>query len=234
MRLRDNASEFYRYDFSLGLGYKPVKWLGLGASYNFIRDRKGEVVKTDTKKDGVTFNGYNIDHPFWRSKHRLSFDVSCKHSIGRFTFSVRERYQYTRTAATDTERDKFRDPAEFPDGKGPEDYPGQTYYPYNGFYFEEYSRVTDEKKGKDVHYLRSRFGVEYNIKGVPLNPYVTYEFSNNLGDAMKLEKQRLIVGTEWKITKRHRLDLAYLYDNGSDDDLDGDVHCITVGYKFKF
>ena len=53
---------------------------------------------------------------------------------------------------------------------------------------------------------------------------------------MNLDKSRLTVGTEWKITKQHRIDLAYIYQNSHDaDDNDGGgLHAISVGYKFKF
>ena len=51
---------------------------------------------------------------------------------------------------------------------------------------------------------------------------------------MHLDKRRLTVGTEWKISKQHRLDFAYVYNNGADDDNDSDSHILSIGYKFKF
>ena len=51
---------------------------------------------------------------------------------------------------------------------------------------------------------------------------------------MDLEKTRLQVGTEWKITKMHRLDVAYIFENGSDGEHNDNLHVISVGYKFKF
>lgn len=232
-RLKDNVTNAYRYDLSFGLGYKPTKWFGLGFNYVYINDRPDEEIEDDFKKNDPTrFNGYNIDHAYWRQRHRLSFDISGKHAFGRFTLSLRERYQYTRTLKTETTREKYRDPMVFPEGKGPEDYPGTICYPFNGNYFEEYSVGKDDKPAKDAHVLRSRLRAEYNIKGAPLNPYVSYEFYNDLCEKMKLEKQRLIVGTEWKITKKHRLDFSYLYDNESDKGKD--IHCLQVSYKFKF
>lgn len=37
-----------------------------------------------------------------------------------------------------------------------------------------------------------------------------------------------------EITKQHRLDIAYVYSNGADDDNDSDIHVLSLGYKFKF
>lgn len=55
-----------------------------------------------------------------------------------------------------------------------------------------------------------------------------------MSNQLHLDKQRLTVGTEWKITKQHRLDIAYVYSNGADDDNDSDIHVLSLGYKFKF
>lgn len=63
---------------------------------------------------------------------------------------------------------------------------------------------------------------------------MSYEFSNNLADGIDLEKTRLQVGTEWKVTKKHRLDVAYIFENGSDGEHNDNLHVISVGYKFKF
>lgn len=78
--------------------------------------------------------------------------------------------------------------------------------------------------------------MEYNIRHCAFTPYATFEFHNDLKESMDLDKSRLTVGTEWKITKQHRIDLAYIYQNSHDaDDNDGGgLHAISVGYKFKF
>ena len=40
-------------------------------------------------------NGYNVDHGYWRSKHRFYVEGTGSLKAGRFKFSLRERYQYT-------------------------------------------------------------------------------------------------------------------------------------------
>ena len=76
--------------------------------------------------------------------------------------------------------------------------------------------------------------MEYNIKHCAWTPYASYELSNNLSEDFHLDKKRLTLGAEWKITKQHRLDFAYVYDNGADDDARSSDHAISLSYKFKF
>ena len=99
----------------------------------------------------------------------------------------------------------------------------------------EYEQTTDQKKAKDKHALRSRLQVAYNIKGLPLNPYASYEVTNDLGDKLRYDKSRVCAGIEWKVTKKHILDLGYIYQTESDEDEgNSNIHAIKVGYTFKF
>lgn len=226
-RLQENATKALRWDFGLGASYKVTKFLKLGAGYTYIRGRNLQEVKPRYKKDGVTVNGYNVDHEFWRNKHRLYFDVTGKVAWGRFTFSLRERYLYTHYNKAECLRDKYRTLLQ--DG-----YTGDTYI-YNGTEFMEYEQTTDQKKAKDKHALRSRLQVEYNIKGLPLNPYASYEVTNDLGDKLRYDKSRVCAGIEWKVTKKHILDFGYIYQTESDNDEgNNNIHAIKVGYTFKF
>lgn len=233
-RSMDKVTEASRYALSAGATYKPFSFLSIGAGYTYIRDHVDAESKIDynADEDGeLEFNGYNVDHAYGRNKHRASFDITGKVDAGRFTFSVRERFQYTHYQSATTTRERYRAP--LPESMGPENWTGDL-YPYGDYYFTEKRVGEDEKRAKDKYYLRSRFKVEYNIKHCPLTPYVSYEFTNNLEDKMDLKKTRLAVGTEWKITKQHRLDFAYLYEDGFDDDSDSNRHVLSIGYKFKF
>jgi len=232
-RLDDNATRASRWAFSVGGSYKPCKYLGFSTGYVFIHSYSPQEAAVDYKKDGTTFNGYNIDHGYWRNKHRYTFDVTGKLPLGSFTLSVRERYQYTHYVATSTLRDRYRDLLLGMYQQNPSLYTGEKYL-YGGKYYQEYSRAEKDKKAKNKHYLRSRFELEYNIRHCAWTPYVAFEFCNNLGDAWHLDKTRLTAGAEWKITKKHRLNVAYVYDNGADDDDGVDTHAVSIGYKFKF
>ena len=252
-RTEQNLDAISRNGVSLGLGYKPFKTVKFGGKknafsvkfgtgYAFLRDRNPQEDKGIKAKENYTQkgkrNGWNvdsvIDHGYWRNKHRAWFDVQAKLTLGRFSLSVRERYQFTRYNAVicnrDTYRQRYRDLA-------PPGFIGDTYV-YNGEKYTEYEQVyikeTDSKEAKDRHYLRSRFALDYNIPRCPVDPFVTVEFSNNLSEGMNLEKTRYTVGADWKITKQHTLSFAYLYDDGQDDDSNGNLHVLKIGYKFEF
>lgn len=228
LRLENKLKNVTRYDFALGIDYKPIKPLSLSAGYTFIRDYN--LCETEDKlNDEGKWKGYNVDNAYWRSKHRATFDVTGKLPVGRFTLSLRERYQYTHYVGTSTMRTRYR--GALTTGTG--GFTGNLYY-WQGSAFTSAKEVAKNKDAKDKHYLRSRLGIAYNIKHCAFTPYATYEFSNNLSEQMHLDKMRLTVGTEWKIAKRHRLDIAYVYNNGADDDNNEDMHAISIGYKLKF
>ncbi len=218
-----------RWGVAVGLNYKPVKFLKIAGGYAFIRDHYPTTGEPHYNKREV-INGYNVDHNFWRSKHRFYFDVTGKKGVGRFTFSLRERYQYTHFMGADYRREKLRTPL----AEGQSAAEGVTVYNYAGRQFVDSETEMRRKHNKNTHYLRSRLEVDYNIRHCPLTPFVGYEVSNNLSDAMRLDKSRLSIGTDWKINKHHSLSLAYVYQNGHDDDSDDDIHVISIGYGFKF
>ena len=99
----------------------------------------------------------------------------------------------------------------------------------------KYEQETDTKKAKSKHSLRSRLQVEYDIKGVPLTPFVSCELTNELSNAMQYDKVRAQAGVEWKINKKHILSGAYLYQNENQEiGPNESLHAIKLGYKFKF
>jgi len=220
-RAEQNLRHVARWDISVGADYKPAKFLKVGAGYVFILDRNPREVKEHYSNKGK-MNGYNIDDSYWRSKHRVYAEVTGKVSAGRFTFSLRERYQYTHFLADSTMRWKYRGAVQ----------PGYGGDSYGGYMFS--NAGMDYKPARDKHFLRSRLTVEYNIRHCPLTPFVAYELSNNLSDGCHLDKQRFMAGADWKITKKHVLSLAYVHEDGFDDDANGNLHAIDIGYKFKF
>lgn len=228
-RAEENASRATRYDVSVGAAYKWCKWFRMGAGYVYLYSRSPYEVKDKYEEDDAgnllpgpdgqpVYRGYNVDHAFYRSKHRAYVDAVGKAKAGRFEFSLRERYQYTRYMSASTTRDRYR----------------LEMQPNGTEQIELSKTVKDEKRAKDRHYLRSRLQVEYNIPKCPVDPFVSYELSNNLSDGLALDKKRLMAGADWKITKQHKLGLAYLFEDGNDDDGGDRLHAIEVSYKFSF
>ena len=240
-RLEDGWSRYTRYDVAGGLDWKALPWLKIGVGYDFIRDYSPEETKVKYKDDDPTqrITGFNVDQSYWRSKHRLFLDITGKLKCGRFTFSLRERYQYTRYAPIDNlEEYKYRYFQEYDD-------PSEITRPYlpaemsDGSirYFELDPERTEleNKTAKDKHYLRSRIGIEYNIRHCPLTPFVNYEVANDFGSRLSLVRQRAQAGFDYKVKKGHTLSLAYLYQHGEKEETgDADLHILSVGYKFKF
>ena len=237
-RMSNNATQPQRWNAAIGGSYKPLKWLKLGAGYVFIYNRsfqeteekykendEGELVLD--KAGNPIIVGYNVDHGFWRPRHRAYFDVQGKLDVGRFSISLRERYLYNYYVETEALRDKYRNPSQ----------PGYSgnLYPFNGMEFMKYEQEMDTKKAKSKHALRTRLQVEYDIKGVPLTPFVSCELTNELDNAMKYDKVRAQAGVEWKVNKKHILSGAYLYQNESQEvGPNASLHAIKLNYKFKF
>ena len=228
MRANDNLGEVSRANAFISGSYKVCDYLKVAATYQYISDLSRGEVKDDFKKDG-TFEGYKVDEAFHRTKHRLSFDLSSKIKVGRFTFSLRERYQFTHSVSKDIERIRYE---KLFDPNNPQGYEGEL-YPFNGSYWKNRILEEDHKGHKNNHLLRSRIGVEYDIKNCPLTPFATYEIKTQLQKGGATEETRLIVGTDWKLNKKNTLSIAYVFNDGHYSD-DANIHAVSVGYKFKF
>ena len=231
LRADDNLHSVSRIDIGTGLNYKPVKGLKLGAGYIFLLNHNLRETELSTNSSG-NWNGINVNHQFWRRKHRIYAEIQGKVSAGRFSFSLRERYQLTAYADAHYTRDKYR-------GVVSEDYAGEKMYAEQdgtGRWFAYDETVDRNKDSKTRHYLRSKVTVEYNIRHCPLTPYASFEISNNLSGGFSADKFRYTAGSEWRMTKdkKHYLNFGYCYTDGDDDDDEGDLHAIFVGYKYKF
>lgn len=154
----------------------------------------------------VTGKG-NYVPEYWQPKHRVNVSLTGDYDITkRLKVSLRERWQYTYRAQQEVEK-------------------------YDGY---DGSRMDDEVvKGKGKNNLRSRLQVEYDIKNCPLSPYISCELTHEMKDGFNYEKTRYMAGTEWKINKKHALDVYYLYQNHDDDDDEVDGHVMGVKYKLK-
>lgn len=258
-RLEDDFSTFNRYDAAFGFDYKLARWLKVGAGYDFIRDYSaGEGLSVVYKKDpnspdGIRYdsngnkvvNGYNVENPYWRTKHRFYFDLTEKWKAGRFGFSLRERYQFTKYSAVEGVELKYRDELEEDDlldyapaidacGNAP--FVGPFADAYDDNYW--YGLANIKGKGtKQKHYFRTRLAVDYNIRRCPVTPFASYEIANDLGDGFSLVRHRVSAGFDWNFTrdKRHALSLAYLFQRGAREESgNADLHIISLGYKFSF
>lgn len=193
-RTVDGLDGTERWAASAGLDYRLCRWLKMSAEYKYIHRH----VESRTTRKG------NIISDYWQPRHRLSFALTGSYSWNRFSFFLRERYQYT----YHTE---------------------QAVAKWDG---DDGSAKTDELVGAShKQVLRSRLKAEYNICKSGFTPFVSCELYNSLS-GFTYEKTRWTVGTDYKFNKRHSVSVFYRYIDRSDDD-DTNGHVIGVGYSFK-
>ena len=209
-----------RFDASIGVGYKLGKHLEFGLGYTFIERHYLETAKAHYNSAGV-YNGYNVDAAHWMPRHRISFDVTADKRFWKtLRVSLRERYQYTHQNARTVDRVKYR--ADSYDAEG------------NITGWEEPEQTVKEKSAWDRHLLRSRLKFALDRKGWQWEPFVSAELHNDMSAGWHLDKVRCIAGTEYSLSKQHKVTAAYVFTHENDDDGNENIHAVSIGYKFKF
>jgi predicted porin len=208
-RTRNNSKTADRWSAGVSAEYKILKGLKAAAGYTFLYDNNAEEL---TWKNNLP-NKWTPS--YWGSRHRLFLQVSGSVSAGNFSFSLRERWQYTYRPEAQDKKYNFS----WDEDANDNDYiSGYTMEPVKG-------------KGKNM--LRSRLQVNYDIPKCKFEPFANVEMFN---DKDGIAKMRYQAGTDYKIKKRHVLSLTYRYQsvNSNDDDNEANCHMIGLGYKFKF
>lgn len=195
-RTADGLGGAERWAVSAGLDYKALPWLKLSGGYTYIY----QYTDSRTTKKGNIISGY------WQPRHRALLAITGSYEWNRFTFSLRERYQYTHRS-------------------------GKNVAKYDG---DDGSQKDDEYiEAKNKQVLRSRLEVDYSIRKSGFTPFVSAELYNDLDNGMAKDKVRWTVGTEYKINKRRSVNAFYRYIDKVDDD-DSNNHVIGVGYQLRF
>ena len=83
-RSRDNLKSSDRWDFGIDASYKIAPWLKATAGYALLKDHN---YKENT--DGTIYADY------WGTRHRFNVSLTSSVTWNQFTFSLRERWQYT-------------------------------------------------------------------------------------------------------------------------------------------
>ena len=203
------------------VGYSVMSMYGLGeTSIKFRTDDDGSYELDD--EGNLVPKHMNVDDPYWYTRHRATASLTGSVKWGRFKFSLRERYQFTHRMRSYCDRERWYYKTykkEFYLDDDPES--------------DDYSYMTDTKKAKSDHKLRSRLSVSYDIKKSPFEPFVEVEVYNQLDNAFAYDKIRYTVGTDYKINKEHKLTLYYRFQDYADiDEVSG--HVLGVGYAFEF
>lgn len=83
VRMHNNVSDVDKILSSVGVSYKVLPWLKLGASYSFVNVRDAEM-NTLTGAEEVE----------WKTRHMVDADVTGSYKIGRLKLSLRERVRF--------------------------------------------------------------------------------------------------------------------------------------------
>ncbi len=110
--------------------------------------------------------------------------------------------------------------------------------------------VESEHVSNPTSLIRSKWNASYNVKGYPINPYISYELMYTLnepdgditpGNVGKFTESRIGCGVEYKCTKKLTISAGYLYSSGTEWDvyIDGNTsggfyensneHILTLG-----
>ena len=210
------------------VGYSVMSMYGLGETT--IKYEKNDEGGYEYDDDGNLIPKHkNVDSPYWYTRHRATASLTGSVKWGRFKFSLRERYQFTHRMRSYCDRERwYYDPYH---KMFPEDVP--EYYVDDDPESDGYSYMTDTKKAKSDHKLRSRLSVSYDIKQCPFEPFAEVEVYNELDNAFAYDKIRYTVGADYKINKEHKLTFYYRYQDYADiDEVSG--HVLGIGYAFEF
>lgn len=225
-RTQEMSAVVERIATGISLSYKnkkvPFLKADVGYSVMSMYGLSEETIKYETDKAGNPIPKHkNVDAPYWYTRHRATASISGSVKWGRFKFSLRERYQFTHRMRSYCDRYRYYY------------YESLKKWDYELPDFEQPEQLTDEKKSKSDHKLRSRLAVSYDIKKCPFEPFAEVEVYNELDNHFAFNKVRYTIGTEYKINKEHKLKLYYRYQDYADiDEVSG--HILGLGYAFEF
>jgi hypothetical protein len=96
-------------------------------------------------------------------------------------------------------------------------------------YFED----EDDKEPKE--HGRIKLKTLYNIPSFPVNPYISAEifFPMFTETASSIDKNRLMAGVEYNISKNHSIELEYMFQRDYYPHI-SDINVISLNYKIKF
>ena len=229
LRSEDNTSRIDRLSIGPSIGFKVCKYLKLGAGYNFMASYSPEKRKEHYKKDieaPENWNGYKITDSYWTPRHRANLDITGTVKLWKLLrISLRERYQFTYNDTVTTHETKYRYDKVTDGNTGESTYELKEDYP-----IEE----LDGKPSTNTHTLRSRIKIEIDKKHLKWSPYVSVEFHNSLQNKFHLDKLRTSIGTDYAITRQHKVGLSYILTHKFEDEGTSRMHAINASYKFNF
>lgn len=229
LRTQENTQRIERYVVGAELSYKFLNTkkfdMKVSGGFEYMWNQKME----ETKFKGYNYNtfdendnlvvdysrfDFNVNERYWRNRHRTSLGLSAVYSPNkRWSFQLKETVQYNHYCR--------------------EDSINQTEWRWRGDDEDRLVSSMDRKSvdPKDRFVLRSKFTVEYNVKGIPLNPFASVDYGCGLN--YTANKWKYSIGADYTINKKHKLTLYYRFQTEDDDD-EPNGHMLGMGYKIKF
>ena len=208
LRTRDDGfGELDRWSIGVGADYKLTDWLKASVGYSLLNDNNHKV-----NSSGKKYSDY------WGKRHRVNVSLTASQQFGKFTFSLRERWQYTYRPEMTVDRywnytDEDDDVV------------------YGEPVIKKGTTQTHTYSGKGSNKWRNRLQLKYKLTK-KWRPYLSAE--STVGGS-GLDKIRYAAGTEYRLDKKHSFDVTYLYQKTySDDDSEGNRHVLGIGYTYKF
>ncbi|MGQ8336748.1 DUF2490 domain-containing protein [Sunxiuqinia sp. A32] len=100
----------------------------------------------------------------------------------------------------------------------------------------QYKNINSSKDGHiPESYLRNRFKVDYNIKGLPLKPALSCEFFYRINKyaVKQFERRRYILGLGYKINKDNQVGVSYILHETFNKNNPSKQHIIGIDYKLE-
>lgn len=85
VRMHNNVSDVDKILSTVGLNYKVLPWLKVGASYSFVNVRDEETKLIDMNP---------VTDVTWQNRHMVNVDVTGSYKVGRVKLSLRERVRF--------------------------------------------------------------------------------------------------------------------------------------------
>lgn len=225
MRTQENSERIERYVLGGELSYKFLNTkkfdMKVSGGFEYMWQQKMEESKLAKVPypfiDDQTKFDYNVNERYWRNRHRTSLGLSAVYSPNkRWSFQLKETVQYNHYCREDSINQFEYRWKENGDG---DRYMGDP----------EIDRKSVDPKDRFV--LRSKLTVEYNVKGIPLNPFASVDYGCGLN--YTANKWKYSVGADYTINKQHKFTLYYRFQTEDDDD-EPNGHMLGMGYKIKF
>jgi hypothetical protein len=95
--------------------------------------------------------------------------------------------------------------------------------------------IEDENDKESKEVIRFRIKTLYDIPSFPVNPYISAElfFPAFTETTRTVEKNRLMAGLEYNISKKHSIELEYMFQRDFLPHI-SDINIISVSYNLKF